>query len=53
MLNEPIGLDKLIKILPSHKVVLATVFFASARPAGGVRDAETVALGVLGEEALE
>jgi hypothetical protein len=53
MLNEPIGLHKLSKLLPSDKVVLATVLLASARSAGGVRDAEAVALGVLFEEALE
>ena len=34
-------------------MVLAAVLFASARPARGVRDAEAVALGVRGEEALE
>lgn len=34
-------------------MVLAAVLFAGAGPAGGVRDAEAVALGVGGEEARE
>lgn len=53
MLNEAIGFYKLCEILPGHKVVFATVLLARARAAGRVRDAEAVALGVLGEEALE
>ena len=53
MLNKPISLDELSKFLPRDEMVLAAVLLAGARPAGGVRDAEAVALGVLGEEALE
>ena len=53
MLNEPVGLDELSELLPRDEVVLAAVLLAGARAAGGVRDAEAVALGVLGEEALE
>jgi hypothetical protein len=53
MLNEAVRLDKLSKLLPCDKVVLATVLLAGARATGGVRDAEAVALGVLLEEALE
>ena len=53
MLNEAIGVHKLSKLLTGDEVVLATVLFARARAAGGVRNAETVALGVLFEEALK
>lgn len=53
MLNKPIGLHELAKLLPRDEMVLAAVLLAGARAAGGVRDAEAVALGVLGEEALE
>lgn len=53
MLNEAIGLNKFREILPGHKVVFAAVLLAGARAAGRVRDAEAVALGVFGEEALE
>jgi hypothetical protein len=53
VLNEPIGVHKLSEVFPRDKVVLAAVLFASARPAGGVRNAETKVLGVLGGEALE
>ena len=53
MLNEPVGLDELSKLLSGNEMVLAAVLLAGARSAGGVRDAEAVALGVLGEEALE
>lgn len=53
MLDEPIGLDEFAKLLPRDEVVLATVLLAGARSTGGVRNAEAVALGVLGEEALE
>lgn len=53
MLNEAIVLHKLSESLSCDEMVLATVLLASARAAGGVRDAEAVAVGVLGEEALE
>jgi len=53
MLNKPIRLDELSKLLSGNEMVLAAALLAGARPAGGVRDAEAVALGVLGEEALE
>jgi hypothetical protein len=53
VLNKTIGIHQFPKIFPRDKVVLAPVLFASTRAAGGVRNAETKALGVLGEEALE
>ena len=53
MLNESVLLHKLRESLPCDEVVLAAVLLAGARSTGGVRDAEAVALGVLGEEALE
>ena len=53
MLNEPIGFNKLLEVLTGNEVVLATVLFAGAGSTGGVRNAETVAVGVLGEQALE
>ena len=53
MLNKPIRLHKLAKLLPRDKVIFTAVLLAGARAAGRVRDAEAVAVGVLGEEALE
>jgi hypothetical protein len=53
VLDEAVRLDKLLEILAGDEVVLATVLLAGARAAGRVRDAEAVAVGVLGEEALE
>jgi hypothetical protein len=53
VLDEAVCLDQLLKVVAGDKVVFATVFLAGARAAGRVRDAEAVAVGVLGEEALE
>lgn len=53
MLNESIGFHELLEILPSHKVVLATILLARAGSTGGVRDAKPVAVGVLSKQALE
>jgi hypothetical protein len=53
MLDEAILLDQLLELLAGDEVVLAAVLLAGARAAGRVRDAEAVAVGVLGEEALE
>lgn len=53
MLDEPVLLHQLSKVIPRDEVVLAAVLLAGARAAGRVRDAEAVAVGVLGEEALE
>jgi hypothetical protein len=53
MLDEPVRLDELLEILAGDEMVFAAVFLACARAAGRVRDAEAVAVRVLGEEALE
>ena len=53
MLDEPVRLDELLEILAGNEMVFAAVFLAGARAAGRVRDAEAVAVRVLGEEALE
>lgn len=53
VLDKPIGLDQLCEVVARDEVVLAAVLLAGARVAGGVRNAEAVAVGVLGEEALE
>lgn len=53
MLDEAVGLDQLLEVVAGDEVVLAAVLLAGARAAGRVRDAEAVAVGVLGEEALE
>jgi len=53
VLDETVRLDELLESLAGDKVVLATVLLARARAAGRVRDAEAVAVRVLGEEAFE
>jgi hypothetical protein len=53
ILNEPVRFYELCEVFPRHEVVLATVLFSCARAAGRVRNAETEAVGVFGEEALE
>jgi hypothetical protein len=53
VLDETVCLDQLLEVVTGDEVVLATVFLTGARATGRVRDAEAVAVGVLGEEALE
>jgi hypothetical protein len=53
VLNEPVRLDQLLEVLAGDEVIFAAVLLACARAAGRVRDAEAVAVRVLGEEALE
>ena len=52
-LEEVAALDHAPERRHVDEVVLAAVLLAGARAAGRVRDAEAVAVGVLGEEALE
>jgi hypothetical protein len=53
ILNKPVRFYEFCEILSRNEVVLATIFFACAWAAGRVGNAETEAVGVLGEETLE
>lgn len=53
VLDEAVGVDELSEILPRHKVVVPVILLAGAWVARRVRDAEAVAVGVGGEQALE